>query len=92
MNPDSNENVPPAAPTSLPVMPAHAQPGASAAVSQPAQQPALSTTLAEQVNGRAKALVEQYQHNPYRLCGELQQLKAQYLQDQFHISIKAAEN
>jgi hypothetical protein len=85
MNPDNNQNTPP-------VVPADAQPGVPGAVQPSGQPPVLSTNLAEQVNERAKTLVGQYQQSPYRLCNELRQLKAQYLSEQFHISIKVAED
>jgi hypothetical protein len=88
MNPDSNQNTPPVVATSLPVTQSQGQPG----VPGPAQPPVMSTSLAEQVNERAKSLVGQYQQNPYHLCNELQQLKAQYLSEQFHISVKPAED
>lgn len=48
--------------------------------------------LSEQVDAQARQLVAQYQQNPYALAAAFQQLKAQYLTDQFHIKPNSAEN
>lgn len=89
MNPEHNQQTPPLAPASLPVVPQASQPSTLAPQSQAAAvQPA---NLTEAVSMQAKELVKQYQHDPYRLSGALQQLKAQYLADQFHITTKTVD-
>jgi hypothetical protein len=47
-----------------------------------------STTIAVE---QAKQLVQQYGANPYQLQGVLQQLKSQYVSEQYHVSIKTTE-
>jgi hypothetical protein len=59
--------------------------------SQPQPESAPMTDLTAAASLQAKSLVTQYQHDPYRLSGALQQLKAKYLADQFQIIPKAAD-
>jgi len=88
MGPENHQNVPSGVPASLPVVPAQPQ---STGPVRPAQPVPPSANLAEVVSLQAKSLVSQYQQDPYRLSGAMQQLKAKYLADQFHISIKSAD-
>jgi len=46
----------------------------------------------EQVDAQAKQLIAQYQQNPYALAAAFEQLKSQYLADQYHIKPNSAEN
>jgi hypothetical protein len=87
MNPDSHQNLAPSTPASLPAMPNSPQPP----MPGPSAMSSAEVNLAEHVNAQAKALVSQYQNDPYRLSAALQQLKSKYLADQFHISSKTAE-
>lgn len=64
----------------VPPTPLQPQASVPAPAAQPPAGSAASTAIAQ-----AKQLVAQYQTNPYQLSGALQQLKAQYLAEQFHI-------
>lgn len=73
----------------------------SATGGMPVQSPSIPTTtpqahvpnpqLAQKVDEQVKALVAQYQQDPYKLCEALVQLKASYLAENFNIIPSAAE-
>lgn len=44
------------------------------------------------VVAQAKQLIAQYQHDPYRLSGALQQLKEAYISEHFHLTNNLGEN
>ena len=90
MNPDANQQPTSSTPASLPAVPVQPQPVAAAPAPGVAA-PVPHTGLKEQVTLQAQALVAQYQQDPYKLSVALQQLKANYIAQQFNISAKSAE-
>jgi hypothetical protein len=90
MNPDNNQNPTPHTPASLPAVPLPTQPTAAVPV-QPPQVAPPNANLAQAASLQAKSLVSQYQQDPYRLSGAIQQLKAQFLAEQFQITPKSAD-
>ena len=95
MSPESHQNLLPGVPVGQPGQPAQAaMPGLTSAqplIPSHVEGASASVDLAERVSEQARALVDQYQQDPYRLSGALQQLKAKYLADQFQITTKTTE-
>jgi len=93
MQPQSPENqqgvpasLPPVIPQNLAAVPQGSQPAAP-------QAPAGAGTISlEQYKLQAKQLVAQHLNNPYLLSNVLQQLKAQYLAQQFNVVVNPVEN
>lgn len=84
MQPDAPQN-PPAPQVPL----SNAAPSPQAPPSVPS---AAVPSLNEQVSAQARQLLTQYQQNPYALSEAFQQLKSQYLADQFHVKPNAVED
>lgn len=58
---------------------------------QPPQVPAGPKALAEHVPEQAKQLVEQYRQDPFRMSNALNQLKASYLAEHYHVTPNTVE-
>jgi hypothetical protein len=91
MSPNDPQNNP-GNPASLPAMPAIPQQAPVAASSQQHATQTVNGDVAVRAAAQAKQLISQYGGDPYRLSESLNQLKAAYLADQFHITPNQAEN
>lgn len=84
----------PGNPTSLPAMPPVGQPQQQAPIA--ASPVSASHVATEDVSARvaaqAKQLTLQYAGDPYKLSEALNQLKAAYLAEQYHVTTNQAEN
>jgi len=94
MFPDMPQNQS-SSPASLPAMPAAPQvaPVAQAGItpSAPTPEPVAGSAGVQAIT-QAKQLVAQYQHDPFRLSGALQQLKGAYIAEHFHVTPNTVEN
>jgi hypothetical protein len=87
----------PGNPASLPAMPAMPQLPQQAAGPAPMPTPQASQLVASEdaaarAAAQARQLISQYGGDPYKLSEALNQLKAVYLADQYHVTPNQAEN
>jgi len=88
MFPDVPQNQPGTS-ANLPMIPQQTQPTVSGQALPPTAGTSASVT---QVGLQAKQLVAQYGNDPFRLSAALEQLKSNYLAEQYHIIPNSAEN